>query len=108
MYLSRAKTYILILLLYSLPVLVHAQQDFTVKGIIFIKSSSERVSQAIITNTRSHDIMMSDELGGFTIKAAKGDTLLFNRLNYTPQKLVITGSDDIAVYLQPVIHLADV
>ena len=52
--------------------------------------------------------MMSDELGGFNIPASKGDTLLFKKTGYTEQKQVVTGPNDIVVYMQPIIVLQQV
>jgi len=52
--------------------------------------------------------MMSDELGGFSIKTAVGDTLLFNKTGYAPLKQVVTGPTDIVVYMQPVVVLQGV
>jgi len=86
----------------------YAQQVLTIKGIVFKKSSSERIAQALVTDQNSQVVMMSDELGGFTIKAAIGDTLLISKNSFTTQKRVITNGDDIAIYLQPVIELNQV
>lgn len=52
--------------------------------------------------------MMSDELGGFNIPASKGDTLLFKKTGYTEQKQVVSGPNDIVVYMQPIIVLQQV
>lgn len=52
--------------------------------------------------------MMSDELGGFSIKATLGDTLLITKDDYTSQKRFVINADDLAVYLQPVIQLNQV
>ena len=52
--------------------------------------------------------MMSDELGGFSIPASKGDTLLFRKTGYTDQKQVVAGPNDIIVYMQPIIVLPQV
>jgi hypothetical protein len=84
------------------------QQIFTIKGVVSKKLSGERVAQAVISNLRSKDIMMSDELGWFSIKASIGDTLLFTKTDFTEQKIVITGPNDIPVYMQPVIKLDEV
>lgn len=51
--------------------------------------------------------MMSDDRGNFSIKAQKGDTLLFNKTGFTPQKQSVNGYDMIA-YLQPEIQLNQV
>jgi hypothetical protein len=85
-----------------------AQQVFTIKGVVSKKLSSERVAQVLITNLRSRDIIVSDELGWFTVKAAIGDTLLFSKVEFTDQKIAITSSGDLPVYMQPVIKLAEV
>jgi len=51
---------------------------------------------------------MSDELGGFSIPASKGDTLLFKKTGYAELKQVVVGANDIIVYMQPVIMLQQV
>jgi hypothetical protein len=85
-----------------------AQTIFTVNGVISKKLTVERISQALVVNLRSRDLMMSDEIGWFSIKAAIGDTLLVSKADYTDQKIVIINSSDIPVYMQPVIKLAEV
>lgn len=99
-------------LLFIIPLVMackaSAQQEFTVNGVLYKASTSERISQAVITDLKSNVIMMSDELGGFNIKAAKGDTLLVNKSGFTPQKTVITGTGDLLIYLTPVKQLAEV
>jgi hypothetical protein len=83
-------------------------QVLNIKGAIFKKNSSERVPQALITDMNSQVVMMSDELGGFTIKAAAGDSLLITKYGYTPQKIAVANADDLLIYLQPVIQLGGV
>jgi len=78
------------------------------KGVVSKKLTAERVSQALITNLRTHDIMMSDELGWFSIKTAVGDSILFRKADYTDQVIVVANTADIPVYMQPVIKLAEV
>ncbi|MHB8206045.1 hypothetical protein [Mucilaginibacter sp.] len=102
------KIYLALIAFFCLPILVQAQQAFTVNGIFFKKSSDERIASATVTNLKSQQIMMSDELGGFSISASKGDTLLFKKTGYTEQKQVITGPNDIVVYMQPIIVLQQV
>ena len=85
-----------------------AQQVFTVNGALYISNTSDRIAQAVITDLRSNVVMMSDELGGFHIEVAKGDTLLITKNGYTPQKTVITGAGDMLIYLTPVKQLAQV
>ncbi len=102
----RYKLFITIMLFCVLK--VHAQETFIVRGVISRNISVERLAQVVITNIRSRDIMMSDELGWFSIKAAIGDTILFSKLNYTDLRVVITSKTDIPVYMQPVIQLGEV
>lgn len=92
----------------GLSFLAKAQEMFVVKGVISRNVSVERLAQVLITNLRTKEIMMSDDLGWFSIKAAVGDTLLFNKLKYTDQKVVINAKGDIPVYMQPEIQLDQV
>lgn len=85
-----------------------AQQTFTIKGIVFRKSSTGRVSQALINDLNNKTIMMSDDLGMFSINVSQGDTLLITRKEFTPERIIVAGKEDIAVYLQPVIELNQV
>jgi hypothetical protein len=104
----RYKFVTIIMLCLGFFVKAHAQQTFVVRGVISRSVSVERIAQVLITNLRSRDIRMSDELGWFSIDAAIGDTLLFSKLNYTDQKVVIIAKADIPVYMQPVIVLDQV
>ncbi|TSD63960.1 hypothetical protein FFF34_015455 [Inquilinus sp. KBS0705] len=103
MYLKRTISGLLTLL--CLISVVYAQQ--TIKGTVYRKISSERLSQVLVTNLHTKAIMMSDELGGFTIKATIGDTLVFDKNEYTPQRQIVTGYD-MVVYMQPEIQLGGV
>jgi hypothetical protein len=104
----RYKIFTIILLCLSSLIQAQAQQTFVVKGVISRSVSVERIAQVLITNLRSRDIKMSDELGWFSIDATIGDTLIFSKINYTDQKVVITAKADIPVYMQPVIQLDQV
>ncbi len=88
--------------------LVAFSQAITIKGIIFKKSTTDRVSQALITDLNSKVLMMSDELGMFSISASVGDTLVITKSSFTPLKIAILNKDDVALYLQPVIELNQV
>jgi hypothetical protein len=91
-----------------LPGVALAQQQFTIKGVIYKKDASERVAQAIITDLKTQTIMMSDELGIFSIQTAKGDTLLISKKLFADQKLVVTDANDMVIYMTPVVQLAEV
>jgi hypothetical protein len=95
--------------LFILPLFSFAQQkEISINVAVYRQNTSERVAQALVTDLKSQVIMMSDELGGFTIKTAVGDTLLFNKTGYAPLKQVVTGPADIVVYMQPVVVLQGV
>jgi len=104
----RLKFNILIALCFCLTFSASAQLVFTVKGVISKKLSPERVAQALVTNLATKTVMMSDEIGWFTIKASVGDTLLFSKVDFTNQRIMITSPGDLPVYMQPIIHLAEV
>jgi hypothetical protein len=83
-------------------------QAITVKGVIFKKSTNDRISQALVNDLNNKVIMMSDELGMFSISASVGDTLVISKSNYTPLRITVLNKDDLALYLQPVIELNQV
>lgn len=83
-------------------------QNFTAKGIIFRKSSTSRVSQALINDLNTKTVMMTDDLGMFTINTWIGDTLLVTKKDYTPFKMVVADKNDLSISLQPVVELNQV
>lgn len=85
-----------------------AAQEFTLKGIISKKSSPDRVGQVLIKDLNTKVMMLSDDVGWFTIKTRVGDTLLFTKEEYTPLKVVVLNNSDMPVAMQPVIKLNEV
>lgn len=85
-----------------------AQQTTIIRGVIFRKSSTERVSQVLINDLNNKNIMMSDDLGMFRINASIGDTLLITKKDFTPVKITVQSNDDLSLYLQPVVELNQV
>jgi hypothetical protein len=102
------KILLIIISFYCLPGFAFAQQVLNIKGVVFKKSSLNRIAQALIADLNSKVVMMSDELGGFNIRVAIGDTLLITKNEYTPQKRMVINGDDLAIYMQPVIELNQV
>ncbi len=98
------------ILCFCLALSASAQQLFTVKGIIFKKNTPITVSQAVVSNGSRKNIAMtmSDDLGDFNIQAEMGDTLVFKKIDYTVQTMVVQSHDNMSVYLQPIIHLNEV
>jgi hypothetical protein len=99
---------LLITFLYCFTLQATAQQLFTVKGVVYKKSSPERVAQVLITNLSTQTVRISDELGGFQMPAKTGDTLLFKKIDYAAQIFVVYSMADVNIYLQPVILLNEV
>ena len=97
----------LIFFIFCFAGFVQAQQPGVIKGTVYKKISSERLPQVLITNKTKKTADISDNLGGFAIKAEKGDSLIFEMHNYTPQIQVATGYD-MVVYMQPEIQLGEV
>jgi hypothetical protein len=83
-------------------------QEFTLKGIISKKSSPDRIGQVLIKDLNTKVLMLSDDVGWFTIKTRIGDTLLFTKEEYTPQKVLVLNNSDMPVYMQPIIKLDEV
>lgn len=82
-------------------------QTVSIKGAIYKRISSDKLAQVLITNQKSKTIAVSDDLGGFNINAAVGDTLIFTKRDYTPQKQAATDYG-MVVYMQPELKLAEV
>ena len=87
---------------------VAAQQAVTIRGVIFMKSSTQRVSQVLINDLNNKNVMMSDDLGMFSISTAIGDTLLITKKDYTPLKVAVVDKNDLSLFLQPVVQLNQV
>jgi hypothetical protein len=76
---------------------VTAQQVFMIHGLVIQAQTNGRISVVTIRDLRSNDIAMSDELGGFSIKAVAGDTLQFGKTGFAVTKLVIINPGDLVV-----------
>lgn len=104
----RSRYILLILFCYCLVFKANAQEMFPVNGVVYKKSSPDRVPKASITNLRTKSLMMTDDRGTFHILALTGDTLIFKKFDYTTQFFVITSTLDINIYLQPIVLLDEV
>lgn len=93
--------YLFLLLLFPLTCLYYSAkaQDFIVKGVVFEKGANVRIAIANITNVRNAIGVTSNDLGMFQIRASVGDTLLIDKANMNDQRIVITGHQDILIYL---------
>lgn len=85
------------------------QKSSIVKGVIFKKNSPVTIGFTTVTNiTRKSADVLSNELGGFSIEASLGDTLLFRKADYAPQTLIVLNYLDQTVYMQQAIQLNQV
>lgn len=85
---------------------VSAQQT-VIKGAIYRRISSEKLSEVFITNKHTKAVAIADNLGDFSISATVGDTLVFTKKGYTPQTQEATKYGMI-VYMQPEMQLDEV
>jgi hypothetical protein len=90
--------YISTLLLAS-AVVVSAQDDFQLKGVVMVKGSTTRVALAEISNKRTRYTVGSNDLGIFQIKAAVGDTLLVIKRSFSDVEQVVLSDRDMIIYL---------
>ncbi|RYU86884.1 hypothetical protein EWM62_17180 [Mucilaginibacter terrigena] len=92
--------------LFCFTFLVSAQQT-VIKGAIYKRISSVKLTEVLVTNMRTKGVTECDGLGNFSISANVGDTLLFTKRDYTPQKQEATNYGMI-VYMQPEVRLNEV
>jgi hypothetical protein len=92
--------------LFCFAVFVSAQQK-VIKGAIYRRISSVKLTEVFITNMKTKAVAISDGLGGFSINATVGDTLLFTKTGYTPQKQEASNYG-MVVYMQPEVQLGEV
>ncbi|MES2275145.1 MAG: hypothetical protein V4592_03925 [Bacteroidota bacterium] len=104
------KKYLLLITGCCLCFALHAQNrtEHNIAGFVCTKGTSVRVAQVLVTNKKTNAVIVTDDLGSFTIKAAIGDTLEFAKLEYTSIQIPVTGLPDMVIFIQPVIHLSQV
>lgn len=99
----------LVLLLGCINSAAFAQRkELNIRGIVYSKNINVRLPNVLITNEVTHASVINDQLGAFEIKAAIGDTLLFNCRNFSDQKIAVTADVAIFVFMVPVINLMQV
>jgi len=100
---------ILILLLGCISSHTFAQRkELNIRGIVYSKNINVRLQNVLITNDVTHASVINDQLGAFEIKAAIGDTLLFNCRNFSDQKVVVAADVALFVFMVPIINLMQV
>ena len=87
-------------------IVLSAQQ--VVRGVIFDSRTSQRISNAIILNTKSNAVVQSNELGVFQIRANLFDTLSVTKSGFTEFLLKVSSYEDVFITLQKIIRLDEV
>lgn len=85
-----------------------AQERMLLKGLIFKKGTSQRLSNVTITNKVSKIKSISDVWGNFSIEANLGDTLLFKREDLQEYELPINKKQNLLIYLSEALVLKEV
>lgn len=104
----RSKYSLIIVILCCAAGWVKGQNTYNLRGYVCTRGTQVRVAQVIVTNKKSKAIKVTDELGGFTVTAAIGDTLEFTKPDYTTTQQVVMGPADLVIVMQQVIHLSQV
>lgn len=84
-------------------------QERPVAGIVFSKTTEERIAKVSIRNLRSGETVYNTLKADFKINARPGDELVFNKQGYFADTLKLQNLADLAVYIKPMaIMLKDV
>jgi hypothetical protein len=83
-------------------------KTLSIRGIVYSKNINVRLSNVLITNEVTHASVINDQLGAFEIKAAIGDTLLFECRNFSDQKVAVTADVSLFVFMVPILQLMQV
>ncbi len=92
-------------LLLLCPLAAKAQVNYTLKGITVKAGNADRIAQVKVLNLHTGQVKFSDSQGIFTIAASTGDSLEFSKLDYTVLIQAVASSNDIVIYLNPVVNL---
>jgi len=78
-------------------------QDKPVEGIVFDKTTKERIASISVHDINNHLTVYNNLKGEFKIKADVGDQLVFSRLDYHPDTIKVQNKEALAIYL---VHVA--
>lgn len=98
---------VIISILLSFPISSVAQQKVLLHGLVSSRESLQ-ISGAKIVNKTSTDRTISDNAGGFSIRAIIGDTLCISKQGYTLLKLAVVNNNILEAKLESVINLFEV
>jgi len=76
-------------------------QEKSLDGIIFDKSSKERIAEVNVVNLATGKSIYNNLKGEFLINAEIGDLLIFTKQNYYPDTVKVQSYTSLAVYIKP-------
>jgi len=81
-----------LLMLFSLPSMVQAQNEITVSGVVTSDEDNKPVIGATVLNDRTTLGVASDNDGKYSIKAQVGDVLVFSYIGMKNKSVKVTGA----------------
>lgn len=102
------KKLFLSVLFISLSISLFAQDKMLLKGLIFKKGTSQRLSNVRIENKVSKDFTLSDEWGNFSIQTSLGDTLTFSKDGLQELEKSILAKQNLIIYMDATLMLEEV
>ena len=76
-------------------------QERSLDGIVFDRSSKDRIAEVNIINMATGKSIYNNLKGEFIINAHIGDKLIFTKLNYHPDTVKVQSFTSLAIYMQP-------
>jgi hypothetical protein len=89
-----------LLLVLCLPAISVFSQDKPVVGLVFDKTTKERIAKVNVRNLRNGESVYNNLKAEFKIKAQPGDELVFTKQNYYSDTIKVPKNYDMAVYLK--------
>ena len=89
-----------LLVIICLPAISAFSQDKPVVGLVFDKTTKERIAKVSVRNLRNGESIYNTLKADFKIPAQPGDALVFSKLGYFTDTIKVPKTGDIAVYLK--------
>jgi hypothetical protein len=78
-------------------------QDKPVEGIVFDKTTKERIASISVHDINKHLTVYNNLKGEFKIKADIGDQLVFSRQEYRPDTIKVLNKEALVIYMQRIV-----
>ena len=89
-----------LLLVFCFTTVLCFAQDKPVAGLVFDKTTKERIAKVNIRNLRNGQSVYNNLKAEFKIMAQPGDALVFSKLNYFNDTIKVQANGDMAVYIK--------